>query len=420
MNKPTKPNIVIPESFAENGIKTDFDNEKLTNGFDRLQPDVLAGDNLNKFIDDTYKGLNYGMAAADAINLINEGEVLTVKDGQFVSDSSGGGMPIGTIFSHTCSASFVPENSLPCDGAEYSQSQFPALWADWLVGAKLNTCTYEEYQQEITTYGKCAKFGIDTVSGKFKVPTIPDGTVIQSAMTDDKLGNSYNAGLPNITGGLGYIGGSQWKAPTPTGAFNGTRGGNMGFSNGGSGNWVDNVTFDASRSSSIYGKSNTVQPNAVTLRFFVIVATSAINQSEMNWSEWASSLDGKANVDMTNLSATGKKLITGLGMPDYTTTPLSVHDNTNFTAPYDGLLQGIVTCGQNAGGSYINFLDSNGTLIRTFAYGYSAGDVNQYAITLLVSKGITIKIKPTSSSYVWLNGRQVNGQLSFYPLKGDN
>ena len=54
MNKPTKPNIVIPESFAENGIKTDFDNEKLTNGFDRLQPDVLAGDNLNKLIDDTY------------------------------------------------------------------------------------------------------------------------------------------------------------------------------------------------------------------------------------------------------------------------------------------------------------------------------------------------------------------------------
>ena len=107
-------------------------------------------------------------------------------------------------------------------------------------------------------------------------------------------------------------------------------------------------------------------------------------------------------------------------MPDYTTMPLSVYDNTNFTAPYDGLLQGIVTCGQNAGSSYINFLNSNGTLISRFVYGYSASDVNQYAITLLVSKGITIKIKPTSSSYVWLNGKQVNGQLCFYPLKGDN
>lgn len=89
MNKPTKPNITIPESFAENGIKTDFDNEKLTNGFDRLQPDVLAGDNLNKLIDDTYKGLNYAIAGTDAINLINEGETLTVQNGQLVSSRIG-------------------------------------------------------------------------------------------------------------------------------------------------------------------------------------------------------------------------------------------------------------------------------------------------------------------------------------------
>ena len=67
MNKPTKPNIVIPESFAENGIKTDFDNEKLTNGFDRLQPDVLAGDNLNKLIDDTYKASNYALNLGDYV-----------------------------------------------------------------------------------------------------------------------------------------------------------------------------------------------------------------------------------------------------------------------------------------------------------------------------------------------------------------
>lgn len=91
MNKPIKPNITIPQSFAENGIKTDFYSDLLTDGFDNLRPDVLAGDNLNKFIDDTYKGLNYGIAAADAINLINEGETLTVKDGELVSDKVQGG-----------------------------------------------------------------------------------------------------------------------------------------------------------------------------------------------------------------------------------------------------------------------------------------------------------------------------------------
>lgn len=67
MNKPEKPNITIPESFAVNGVKADFDSNKVLNGFDRLQPDVLAGDNLNKFIDDTYKGLNYALDIGDYI-----------------------------------------------------------------------------------------------------------------------------------------------------------------------------------------------------------------------------------------------------------------------------------------------------------------------------------------------------------------
>lgn len=64
MAKPIKPNIQIPQAFAINGDKTDFLEEKIQNGFDPVDPDVLAGDNLNKFIDDTYKGLNYSIALA--------------------------------------------------------------------------------------------------------------------------------------------------------------------------------------------------------------------------------------------------------------------------------------------------------------------------------------------------------------------
>ena len=54
----SKPEINIPAEFAVNGVKTPFSNAKIQNGFDRINPDVLTGDNLNKFIDDTYKGLN--------------------------------------------------------------------------------------------------------------------------------------------------------------------------------------------------------------------------------------------------------------------------------------------------------------------------------------------------------------------------
>lgn len=221
------------------------------------------------------------------------------------------GMPIGIVFPHTCSASFVPENSLPCNGTEYSQTQFPMLWTDWLVGGRLNTCTYSQYQSDIDTYGKCGKWGLDTENGKFKTPYIPDGTHIQQGMTDGELGKSYNAGLPNILG--------EWTATTesgqapldPTGAFYVIREYGDG-ADGGRGLFY-RVGFDASRSNGVFGKSNTVQTEAVSLRYFVVVATGSIKQSEMDWSAWASSLQGKANVDMGNLSTAGKAEVAGLG-----------------------------------------------------------------------------------------------------------
>lgn len=97
MDKPIKPSITIPAEFAPNGVRTPFSNAKVQDGFDKINPDVLAGDNLNQFIDDTYKGLNYGMAAADAINLINEGETLTVVNGKLTSGATGGGLEVCDI-----------------------------------------------------------------------------------------------------------------------------------------------------------------------------------------------------------------------------------------------------------------------------------------------------------------------------------
>lgn len=250
------------------------------------------------------------------------------------------GMPIGTIFSHTCSASFVPENSLPCNGTEYSKTQFAAFYNNWLVSKKLNTCTYTEYQQDIATYGKCAKFGVDTINGKFKVPTIPDGTHIQQAMTDGELGKSYNAGLPNIT--ATWNGGRSNEVGVASGAVYATAT-NLGFTGGGSSSGIA-WAFNASRSNPIYGGSDTVQTEAVSLRYFVVVATGSIKQSEIDWSAWVSSFRGKANVDMDNLSTAGKAEVAELSAPsnEYIEMVLDpnngVINNYVYTAPFDGYL----------------------------------------------------------------------------------
>lgn len=239
-----------------------------------------------------------------------------------------GTMPVGTIFPHTCSSTFVPENSLPCNGIEYSQTQFPALWTDWLVGGRLNTCTYSQYQSDIDTYGKCGKWGLDTENGKFKTPYIPDGTHIQQAMTDGELGKSYNARKPNNNEGI--------------------------FS-------------DASRSNPFNGATDTVQTDAVSLRYFVVVATGSINQSEMDWSAWASSLQGKANVDMDNLSTAGKAEVAGLGfMADLKEDISGQVSMTNSPVFYTAERTGYVyVVGDNAQtGLFLNVYTSESTAVN--------------------------------------------------------
>ena len=244
--------------------------------------------------------INGNFSTINLSNINEEGEAV-IKN---LANEACISLPIGSIVSLFSTNTYVPEGLLPCNGLEYSQEQFSQFYTNYLLKNKILTCSYEEYSLEITQFGKCAKFGLDTVNGRFKVPSIPDGTFIQSAMSSNELGKSYNAGLPNIEGSLINIhcreNNITGKAiDSAEGAFkvdgngSGPNGGMLGASN-------TNVTLDASLSNPIYGNSNTVQPNAIALRYFVVVATGSINQSQMDWSEWASGLQGKLNADHSN------------------------------------------------------------------------------------------------------------------------
>lgn len=209
-----------------------------------------------------------------------------------------GNIPVGTIFPCVCSKDWTPENALAVDGSEYSSGQFPTLWTDFLTATtpKLATCTYEQYASDIETYGQCAKFAVDTENNKFKVPTIKDGSYITQAMSDAEIGKAYNESLPNIKGEFipwAYQGNYE------TGAFDSE--GTLYLSYNSQGvNTGKKVTFDASRSSSTYQDNAKVQGDNVRLRWFVVVATGTTSQSAMDWSAWATSLEGKLNADHTN------------------------------------------------------------------------------------------------------------------------
>ena len=95
----------------------------------------------------------------------------------------------------------------------------------------------------------------------FNIPDLRNKTVWGSG--SNALGTNLVAGLPAITGTVTYTGG---VVSTGTGAFYVTGNSRQNQNSGSAGSGLG---FDASRSNSIYGNSNTVQPPAVVTNFVI-------------------------------------------------------------------------------------------------------------------------------------------------------
>lgn len=207
---------------------------------------------------------------------------------------------IGSVFAHTAAETYVPNGCVPANGGEYTRAQFPTLFDDYLVGGKLLTCAYSAFAAQVALTGNCTKFALDKDAQKFRVPLYKDGDSITHAASAAELGKSVKAGLPNIAGSLGLDGG----ATAGTGPFSSVMAGSVrpvGQYTGST-----SVTFDASRSSPVYGNSTTVTDEQVRLRHFVVVASAQNSASMFDWSAYMAALAGKANVDLSN--ATGNAI----------------------------------------------------------------------------------------------------------------
>ena len=70
---------------------------------------------------------------------------------------------------------------------------------------------------------------------------------------------------------------------------------------------------------------------------FVVVANGQTNKAMMDWSAWASSLKGRLNTDVTNITAVGRTNITDMLNPDYSAGVEKVWGET-YTADVSGWL----------------------------------------------------------------------------------
>lgn len=151
-------------------------------------------------------------------------------------------VPTGTTFAY--SGSTVPDGFLLCDGSAISRTTYAKLFA--VIG---------------TTYGR------GNASTTFNLPNLID-KFIQGSNT---AGTVKSAGLPNITGTL-YLGEGcpRITSSSSSGALSAhiVSSDYTGF-NLDSSKKIDTLYFNASNSNSIYGKSNTVQPPTLTMRYII-------------------------------------------------------------------------------------------------------------------------------------------------------
>lgn len=194
------------------------------------------------------------------------------------------------------------------NGQLIMQDQFVSFTKKVKKAIELNpslACTEEEWQATVTmsVYGQCGKFVIDDTKGTIRLPKI---TGFIQGLTDlTSLAELVVAGVPSVshthTRGTMDITGSFYSGPNSEANYGGcvygvsnngcftysakSMGSTFGYSftnkttnvNG------DKVTFTASRNwtgatstnsavSSVYGKSNTVQPESVRYPYFIQVA----------------------------------------------------------------------------------------------------------------------------------------------------
>lgn len=161
------------------------------------------------------------------------------------------------------------------------KSLYPQFWNKINTMSKLGslaTVTAEEYEEKLETYGQCASFYIDSLNGHVRLPKI--SKFIASIADLTELAKEENAGLPNITGSL-----RPYRMGEPSGAFYNSEKGDFYHTNskdGSSSGAQCTTMFDASKSSEVYGASDTVQPPAVKLCLYLQVANNTAEISELD------------------------------------------------------------------------------------------------------------------------------------------
>lgn len=176
------------------------------------------------------------------------------------------GLPVG--FEYFTTNPNIPAGSLPLQGGLYSRLAYPDLW-EWVQKQPGYLKTESEWQElAVNNGGNVPFYSKGDGSSTFRVPALK--CWVRGAGSINEIGGYLAAGLPNLTGTTKAAYGENNKT-TNIGALQTdiyTIGSANGRQDGGNGAYGEPIqsailTFNASKSNSIYGSSDTVQPKSI-------------------------------------------------------------------------------------------------------------------------------------------------------------
>lgn len=211
-----------------------------------------------------------------AVSRIGEADIEELAERIDKLETRAPGVSLGTLLPYT--GKDVPAGTLRPDGTVYNmKAAFPDFY-DWVLKYG-PTVPLSEYT---LVEGNCGYYGLDETTGTVRMPTITNGFV--GAATAGQYGRAVQAGLPGFTAtndmvtsgaasitshaGINCVG---YEATTPTA----------------------HIDVDASRSSPIYGRSDTDTPTHVKYPWVIVVYNAAVPPSVAEAAEFIGLLDGK-------------------------------------------------------------------------------------------------------------------------------
>jgi hypothetical protein len=272
-------------------------------------------------------------------------------------------------------------------------------------GHKICLANQAEYVSDLyDAIGVAWYYILDTANTRFKLPRmLPLGDTASVVGTGKSLGltngasTNGTAGLMQTTSTGGLVATTQsYDKSLPSAQTSGTS--DQIF------NQFDNigVTTDPTKSGLAANLSHTSNDGAYKYLYFYVDNT-VQGQTTIDVGQVMEDLNGKADLDLANVSATGKNASLTWAMPDYTAAIDLTRSSLPYTAPYSGIIIGTMAVDSGATGGRSLAIDGV-TLVNI-------GADQRNMFTVVIEKG-SILSAPTNSDF--------SLSAKFSPLKGAN